>query len=83
MAIHTKVHPSIILCFRSVGGKIFYSFSGIPYAKPPVGDLRLKRPLAAEPWRGTLDGSKWIECWQVTNRVGYDILMFMVKGKRK
>ena len=27
-------------------------FRGIPYAKPPVGDLRLRGPVDAEPWTG-------------------------------
>ncbi|XP_056640905.1 uncharacterized protein LOC130447884 [Diorhabda sublineata] len=37
---------------------IFYSFSGIPYAKPPIGELRFKAPEAAEPWEGVRDGTK-------------------------
>jgi para-nitrobenzyl esterase len=27
-------------------------FLGIPYAKPPIGDLRWHEPLPAKPWRG-------------------------------
>ncbi len=29
-------------------------FRGIPYAQPPVGDLRFRRPQEHEPWAGTL-----------------------------
>ncbi|CAH1101525.1 unnamed protein product [Psylliodes chrysocephalus] len=39
------------------GGK-FYSFSGIPYAKAPVGELRFKAPEPADPWEGVRDGTK-------------------------
>jgi carboxylesterase type B len=33
-------------------------FAGIPFAKPPVGDLRWKPPQAAGGWEGTRDGTK-------------------------
>src|SRR5262245_60454498 len=33
-------------------------FPGIPYAAPPVGDLRWQPPRPAAPWRGTLDATQ-------------------------
>ncbi|CAG5124994.1 unnamed protein product, partial [Candidula unifasciata] len=32
-------------------------FQGIPFARPPVGDLRFRRPLPADPWSGTLQAT--------------------------
>lgn len=32
-------------------------FKGIPYAKPPVGERRFRRPESAAPWDETLDAS--------------------------
>ena len=35
--------------------EISHCIAGIPFAAPPVGDLRLKRPQAVEPWQGVLE----------------------------
>ena len=39
---------------RANGGA---KFLGIPYAQPPVGDLRWREPLPAKPWSGVRDAS--------------------------
>jgi para-nitrobenzyl esterase len=35
------------------------AFQGIPYAAPPVGDLRWKAPQPAKAWKGELDATKY------------------------
>ncbi|XP_065216347.1 esterase FE4-like isoform X2 [Planococcus citri] len=39
-------------------GKLFNAFYGIPFAKPPVGELRFKAPVAADPWDGIFDATQ-------------------------
>ncbi|ODN00458.1 Venom carboxylesterase-6 [Orchesella cincta] len=56
-------------------GRLFYEFLGIPYAKPPVGDLRFEPPQPPEPWKGIRDGSVYgTKCVQV------DLLLGLIGG---
>nr|ATU82753.1 secreted Esterase/lipase protein [Pristhesancus plagipennis] len=53
---------------KSRDGKTYYAFIGIPFAKPPVGKLRLKNPEHIEPWHEELDVSNespQIGCYQI------------------
>ncbi|XP_015792499.1 acetylcholinesterase-1 [Tetranychus urticae] len=36
-----------------------YNFLTIPYAEPPVKDLRFKKPVPKKPWNGLLETNKW------------------------
>ncbi|CAG2055676.1 unnamed protein product, partial [Timema podura] len=38
-------------------GRQFYAFQSIPYARPPVGELRFAPPKAALPWTGVLNAT--------------------------
>lgn len=37
-------------------------FTGIPYAQPPVGELRWKAPQEPIPWDGELDCTEFTHC---------------------
>ncbi|KAI4460057.1 acetylcholinesterase [Holotrichia oblita] len=39
-------------------GREVHVFSGIPFAKPPIEQLRFRRPVPVEPWHGILDATK-------------------------
>ncbi|KAF5288895.1 hypothetical protein FQA39_LY03774 [Lamprigera yunnana] len=43
---------------KTLNGRSYSSFIGIPYAKPPIGELRFKAPLPAQRWSGVLDATK-------------------------
>lgn len=43
---------------RSVLNQQFYSFEGIPYAEPPLNDLRFKEPKNIKPWSNIQDCTK-------------------------
>ncbi|XP_049787946.1 esterase E4-like [Schistocerca cancellata] len=38
-------------------GKPIYSFRGVRYAQPPVGNLRFKPPVPIGPWEGTVNAT--------------------------
>ena len=40
---------------KSKLGKKIFAFRGIPYAKPPLGELRFRRSEPAAAWRGVLN----------------------------
>ncbi|XP_053212866.1 acetylcholinesterase-like [Panonychus citri] len=40
------------------GSKI-YQFLNIPFAEPPINDLRFKKPIPKKPWRGVIDTNQW------------------------
>ncbi|RXN38116.1 liver carboxylesterase 2-like protein [Labeo rohita] len=58
-AVHTKL-GSLRGAFLTVKGKdtIVNSYLGVPFAKPPVGPLRLARAQPVEKWDGVRDATK-------------------------
>ncbi|MBR1584973.1 MAG: carboxylesterase family protein [Clostridia bacterium] len=54
-------------------------FAGVPYAKPPVGDLRWQPPRQAEPWQGVLAADHFAPMsMQTTNLPIYDSLVRII-----
>lgn len=69
-------------------GHQFYWFRGIPYAKPPVGELRYEPPQPQEGWAGELDATMYgSECLQIdffTRRVtGSEDCLYLNVATRK
>ena len=42
----------------TVQGKDVLQFRGVPYAQPPVGDLRFKLPQPVKPWNQPIDATQ-------------------------
>lgn len=52
MALGTIKIDSGLIEGIPAGNPAYTVFKGIPYAKPPVGELRWKAPMAPDPWKG-------------------------------
>ncbi|XP_064470162.1 acetylcholinesterase-1-like [Ornithodoros turicata] len=61
-------------------GRVVDTYLGIPFAEPPVGDLRFKKPVPVRPWKGTLNATDTSPpCLQFQ----FDMTMDWAKSKKK
>ena len=50
-------------------GQAFLKYPGIPYAEPPLGELRFQRPRRKRPWSGPLVGREDVKCVQASELI--------------
>ena len=69
---------------KTPGGSSFSSFTKIPFAEPPLGDLRFCLPVPAKPWEGVRDAGKPcpkpIQNNYVTGKTSHPLISFTFIG---
>ncbi|XP_069128177.1 bile salt-activated lipase-like [Argopecten irradians] len=56
--VHTEL-GDIQGLIEMIKGEAVYQFRDIPFAEPPIGSLRFKKPVAHRGWAGLLDGTRF------------------------
>ncbi|KAK0072920.1 hypothetical protein PV325_010529, partial [Microctonus aethiopoides] len=67
---------------KNVNGKSFLAFRGVPYAKPPVGNLRFKDPEPPVSWSGVKNATEFRhrcaqEDWITRKIIGSDDCLYL------
>jgi len=58
LIVQTHAGPVQGIKKTSLMGDNYFAFFKIPYAKPPIGELRFKDPQPADPWTEPIDGTE-------------------------
>nr|CAD7403670.1 unnamed protein product [Timema poppensis] len=61
----------------TVSGTVYHRFLGIPYAKPPVGNLRFRSPQPPENWNGTRDALEFGSNCRQEGGIGEEDCLFI------
>jgi para-nitrobenzyl esterase len=73
-AAGTASDPAVVMTDKGAVRGVIHNgvreFKGIPYAQPPVGELRWSLPKAASPWSGILDATKYKNACPQLQRYG-------------
>jgi para-nitrobenzyl esterase len=75
--VQVRTEAGLVAGTKSADGKVMI-FKGIPYAAPPVGDLRWKEPQTVAPWNGVKKATEFAaRCMQAFI---YDDMVFRDSG---
>lgn len=82
-AIIAQEPPSVVVTGGRIQGASLNAggavFKGIPFAAPPVGELRWREPNPVKPWTGVRDATRFgSRCMQSGNNVSEDCLYLNV-----
>src|SRR5690348_9539313 len=83
LAAAAQEPPTATISGGKIQGSILASsgavFKGIPFAAPPVGDLRWREPASVKPWTGVREATKFgARCMQNGSGVSEDCLYLNV-----
>ncbi len=54
----------------SITGRPYDAFLGVPFAQPPLGELRFRKPEGLEPWEGIYNATEYADhCMQPITRL--------------
>src|SRR5437867_5638068 len=82
LTIFAEISPTVTVTTGELRGSGLGTgavFKGIPFAVPPVGDLRWREPTPLKPWSGVRDATKFgSRCMQSGQDVSEDCLYLNV-----
>src|SRR6202140_1662168 len=75
--VQVRTEAGVVAGMKSADGKVVI-FKGVPFAAPPVGELRWKEPQAVAPWKGVREANEFgARCMQA--RI-YEDMVFRDSG---